>query len=176
MGLWDPQNRDLRRKLPPETMFSFGLLSPPLWWGGVNQRTIYICSDHICACRGVNSGLHDSPYIRKLSLDHDSGKKSRGCHSVFQKYSTLLVFTSVTHASPSLTASLAIIVPTRSPFFEISKSQKSEHATESALAVPISLSRSARLIKKRERLSWSLNCIPRKLGQPRTPYLPSYYL
>ena len=137
--------------------------------GGVNQRTIYICSDHICACRGVNSGRHDSPYIRKLSLDHDSGEKNRGCHSVFQKYSTLLVFTSVTHASPSLTASLAIIVPTRSPFFEISKSQKSEHATGSALAVPISLSRSARLIKKRERLSWSLNCIPRKLGQPRIP-------
>ena len=48
--------------------------------GGVNQRTIYICSDHICACRGVNSGRHDSPYIRKLSLDHDSGEKNRGCH------------------------------------------------------------------------------------------------
>ena len=30
LGLWDPQNRDLRRKLPPETMFSVGLLSPPL--------------------------------------------------------------------------------------------------------------------------------------------------
>ena len=70
----------------------------------------------------VNSGRHDSPYIRKLSLDHDSGGKNRGCQSVFQKYSTLLVFTSVTHTSPSLTASLAIIVPTRSPFFEISKS------------------------------------------------------
>ena len=26
--------------------------------------------------------------IRKLSLDHDSGEKNRGCHSVFQKYST----------------------------------------------------------------------------------------
>ena len=24
LGLWDPQNRDLRRKLPPETMFSVG--------------------------------------------------------------------------------------------------------------------------------------------------------
>ena len=24
LGLWDPQNRDLRRKLPPETKFSFG--------------------------------------------------------------------------------------------------------------------------------------------------------
>ena len=47
--------------------------------------------------------------------------------SSIKKYSTLLVFTSVTHTSPSLPASLAIIVPTRSPFFEISKSQKSEH-------------------------------------------------
>jgi hypothetical protein len=158
---------------PQKRFFRLADYHPPLWWGGVNQRTIYICSDHICACRGVNSGRHDSPYIRKLSLDHDSGEKNRGCHSVFQKYSTLLVFTSVTHASPSLTASLAIIVPTRSPFFEISKSQKSEHATGSALAVPISLSRSARLIKKRERLSWSLNCIPRKLGQPRTRHTRS---
>jgi hypothetical protein len=114
---------------PQKRCFRLADYHPPLWWGGVNQRTIYICSDHICACRGVNSGRHDSPYIRKLSLDHDSGEKNRGCHSVFQKYSTLLVFTSVTHASPSLTASLAIIVPTRSPFFEISKSQKSEHAT-----------------------------------------------
>ena len=39
----------------------------------------------------------------------------------------VLVLTSVTHMSPSLTASLAIIVPTRSPFFGFSKSQKSEH-------------------------------------------------
>ena len=31
--------------------------------------------------------------------------------------------------SPSLTASLAIIVPTRSQVFDISTSQKSEHAT-----------------------------------------------
>ena len=41
-----------------------------------------------------------------------------------EKYSTLLVFTSVNHTSPSPTASLARIVPTRSPFLEISKSQK----------------------------------------------------
>ena len=138
----------------------------------ISGQYIYVLTIYVHV-GGVNSGRHDSPYIRKLSLDHDSGKKSRGCHSVFQKYSTLLVFTSVTHASPSLTASLAIIVPTRSPFFEISKSQKSEHATGSALAVPISPSRSARLIKKRERLSWSLNCIPRKLGQPRTRHTRS---
>ena len=34
--LWDPQNRDLRRKLPQETKFSVGLLSPPSGWGGVS--------------------------------------------------------------------------------------------------------------------------------------------
>ena len=41
----------------------------------------------------------------------------------------------VPHVS-SLTASLAIIVPTRSPFFEISKSQKSEHVLGSGLSRP----------------------------------------
>ena len=37
LGLWDPQNRDLRRKPPPETKFSvvFGwLIITPLWVGG----------------------------------------------------------------------------------------------------------------------------------------------
>ena len=98
--------------------------------GQIYVLTIYV---HIGV---VNSGRHDSPHIRKSSLDHDSGGKNRGCQSVFQKYSTLLVFTSVTHTSPSLTASLAIIVPTRSPFFEISKSQKSEHDTLCVLSRP----------------------------------------
>ena len=46
------------------------------------------------------------------------------------------MFTSITHTSPSLTASLAIIVPTRSSFFEISKSQKSEHVLRSVLSRP----------------------------------------
>ena len=91
--------------------------------GQIYVLTIYV---HIGV---VNSGRHDSPHIRKSSLDHDSGGKNRGCQSVFQKYSTILVFTSVTHTSPSLTASLAIIVRTRSPFVEISISQKSGHAT-----------------------------------------------
>ena len=35
------------------------------------------------------------------AIDHDSGEKNRGCHSVFQKCSTSLVFTSVTHTSPA---------------------------------------------------------------------------
>ena len=48
-----------------------------------------------------------------------------------------LLFTSVTHASPSLTASLAILVPKRSrPFPEVSKSQKSEHDTGRGLSRP----------------------------------------
>ena len=108
----------------------------PLWGWGVLISGQNTYTYHICTCRGVKSGRHDSPYIRKLSLDHDSGGKNRGCQSVFQKYSTLLVFTSVTHTSPSLTASLAIIVPTRSPFFEISKSQKSEHDKICVLSRP----------------------------------------
>ena len=33
LGIGDPQNRDPRRKPPPETKFSVGLLSPPLDWG-----------------------------------------------------------------------------------------------------------------------------------------------
>ena len=42
-------------------------------------------------------------------------------------YSTLVIFTSVTHMSPSRTASLAILVPTRSPFFSrIQNLKKSE--------------------------------------------------
>ena len=39
-------------------------------------------------------------------------------------YSTLLVFSSVAHTFPSLTVRHAIIVPTRSPFPEFSKSAK----------------------------------------------------
>ena len=43
---------------------------------------------------------------------------------MFQIYSTLVVFTCVTHSSPSLTASLAILVSKRSPFYEISQNLK----------------------------------------------------
>ena len=45
----------------------------------------------------------------------------------------------ISHTNPGLQphiASLAIIVPTRSPFFEISKSQKSEHDTARVLSRP----------------------------------------
>ena len=108
----------------------------PLWGVGVLISGHNIYTYHICTCRGVNSGRHDSPYIRKLSLDHDSGGKNRGCQSYFQIYSTFVVFTSVTHVSPSRTASLAILVPTRSPFYEISKSQKSGHVLLRGLLRP----------------------------------------
>ena len=133
LGLWNPHEIVIyvENHPPPQTNLAVGLLSPHRRVAGINQRTIY--SMYIGV---MNSGRHDSPYIRKLSLDHDSGGKNRGCQSVFQKYSTLLVFTSVTHTSPSLTASLAIIVPTRSPFFEISKSQKSEHVLARGLSRP----------------------------------------
>ena len=36
LGLWGPQNRDLRRNPPPETKFLVGWLSPPSGWGGFN--------------------------------------------------------------------------------------------------------------------------------------------
>ena len=98
--------------------------------GQIQVLTIYV---HIGV---VNSGRHDSPHIRKSSLDHDSGGKNRGCQSYFQIYSTFVVFASVTHVSPSRTASLAIFVPTRSPFYEISKSQKSGHGTARVLSRP----------------------------------------
>ena len=41
--------------------------------GPIYVLTIYV---HIGV---VNSGRHDSPHIRKSSLDHDSGGKNRGC-------------------------------------------------------------------------------------------------
>eukprot|EP00964_Phaeocystis_antarctica_P051408 scaffold29987_cov47-Phaeocystis_antarctica.AAC.1 len=101
----------------------------PLWGGWVLiSENIYVLTIYV-HIGVVNSGRHHSPHIRKSSLDHDSGGKKRGCHSYFQIYFTFVVFTSVTHVSPSRTASLAIIVRTRSPFVEISISQKFGHAT-----------------------------------------------
>ena len=79
------------------------------------------------ATAAAATALHGAGYVALATLDI-------GHHA--QKYSTLLVFTSVTHTSLSLTASLAIIVPTRSPFFEISKSPKSEHVFPSVLSRP----------------------------------------
>ena len=106
----------------------------------------------------INSGRNSTLYIRKSSLDHDSGKTNRGCQSSFQRYSTLVVFTSVTHSSPSLTASLAILVPKRSPFYEISISQKSGHVLLRGLSRPHSPVPQISCIGfKTERLSWSLN-------------------
>ena len=88
----------------------------------------------ICTWRGDKQRMSLTiPYIYTeiVPLDHDSGEK-RECQSFFQIYSTLVVFTSVTHSSPSLTASLAILVPKRSPFYEISISQKKPSTTPAA--------------------------------------------
>ena len=56
----------------------------PLWgWGVVlisGQIDVLTIHVHIGV---VNSGCHDSPHIRKSSLDHDSGEKNRGCKSYF---------------------------------------------------------------------------------------------
>ena len=82
--------------------------------------TIYI---HIGV---VNSGRHDSPHIRKSSLDHDSGEKIGVSVSFSDIFHVSRLYQCNPHVS-SRTASLAIIVPTRPSFFEISKSQKSEH-------------------------------------------------
>jgi hypothetical protein len=51
------------------------------------------------------------PYIDGNRPSITVPAKNRGCQSLFQIYSTLLVFTSVTHTSPtpSLTASLATL-------------------------------------------------------------------
>ena len=56
----------------------------------------------------VNSGRHDSPYIPEIvPRSTIPAGKIGGVSQFFQKYSTLVVqvFTSVTHMSPSLTAS-----------------------------------------------------------------------
>ena len=42
--------------------------------------------------------LQERTDLSIILLTYDSGRKNRWCQSVFQKYSTLLVFTSVTHA------------------------------------------------------------------------------
>ena len=60
LGLWEPQNRDLRRKPPPETEFLVGCLSPPLGRGVlISGHNIY--TYHIYTYRGVNSGRHGPP-------------------------------------------------------------------------------------------------------------------
>ena len=51
----------------------------------------------------VKGGRHDSPHLRKSSLDHDS----------------LVVFTSVTHMSPSRTASVTHMSPLMSHTEEV---------------------------------------------------------
>ena len=55
----------------------------PLWgWGVLISGQIYVLTIYV-HIGVVNSGRHDSPHIRKSSLDHDSGEKNRGCNSYF---------------------------------------------------------------------------------------------
>ena len=114
MGLWDPQNRDLRA----------GVL--------------------ISGFRQKNRGRKSHVYI----------------------YSTLLVFSSVTHMPPSRTASLAILVHKRSQFSDISKSQKSEHDTRSGLSRPHSLVPQTMYWSQTESSKCSLE---NRLHEPRRP-------
>jgi hypothetical protein len=91
-----------------------------------------------------------------------------------QIYSTLVVFTNVTHSSPSLTASLAILVPKRSQFSEISTSKKSEHDTARVLSRPHSPVSQILYWSQTESSKWSLDCLSSQAGQPRSLFLSSY--
>ena len=55
---------------------------PPLWMKVLNNGQIYTptIDVHIGV---VNSGRHDSPHIRKSSLDHDSGGKIGGVRHMY---------------------------------------------------------------------------------------------
>ena len=56
----------------------------PLWgWGVLISGQIYVLTIdvHIGV---VKSGRHDSPHIRKSSLDHDSGEKIGGVSHIFR--------------------------------------------------------------------------------------------
>ena len=113
-------------------------------------------------CRGM-------PYIRKSSLDHDSGGKNRGCQSVFQKYSTLLVFTSVTHTSPSLTASLAIIVPVHAHHFSRFQNLKNPSTLPYPYCRDLTIACASAYIHWSQTEStskWSLNSLSSNLRHP----------
>jgi hypothetical protein len=56
------------------------------------------------------SRLCGAPRRRCLAPSSATLPFAGGCQSLFQIYSTLLVFTNVTHTSPNLTASLAILI------------------------------------------------------------------
>ena len=72
LGLRDPQNRDLRRKSPPETKTGWLIITPSGGGGVLISGQIYVLTIYVHIAV-VNSGIHDSPHIRKSSLDHDSG-------------------------------------------------------------------------------------------------------
>jgi hypothetical protein len=138
----------------------------------------HICTNHICTWRGDKQRTSQYPIyteiVPKSSLDHDSGEKNiGGCQSFFQICSTLFVFTSVAHSSPILTASLAILVPIRSQFSEISKSQKSERDTISGLTRPHSpVPLQTMCWSQTESSKCCASSLPRDEGQPRNDHIP----
>ena len=135
LGLWNPHEIVIyvENHPPPQTNLAVGLLSPHRRVAGINQRTIY--SMYIGV---MNSGRHDSPYIRKLSLDHDSGGEKRGCQPVFSEiFHVTHLYLCNPHVS-SLTASLAIIIPTPLTIFRDSQISKiREHDTARVLSRPL---------------------------------------
>jgi hypothetical protein len=138
----------------------------------------HICTNHICPRKGDKQRTSQYPIyteiVPKSSLDHDSGEKNiGGCQSFFQICSTLFVFTCVTHSSPILTASLAILVPKRSQFSEISKSQKSERDTISGLTRPHSpVPLQTMCWSQTESSKCCASSLPRDEGQPRNDHIP----
>ena len=92
--------------------------------------------------------------------------KIGGVNRCFQRYSTSVVFTSVTHSSPSLTASLAILVLNG---HHVPRFQKSGHVLGSGpLSRPHSPVPQILYWSQTERLSWSLDCLSSNLGRPST--------
>ena len=71
-GLWDCDSQGLSE--------ASEIVSLHLLWGGGCQLADTIDILTIYVHKGVvNSGRHDTPHIRKSSLDHDSGGKNSGC-------------------------------------------------------------------------------------------------
>ena len=113
---------DVRATLSPKPAGTLMLFTPsvsPYFW---NSRSVAALRSTVAALRvktatKAATDLHVAITIPAKKIGGD-------------------VFTSVTHTSPSRTASLAILIPTRSPFYGISKSQKSGHVLGSGLLRP----------------------------------------
>ena len=58
------------------------IITPSGGWGVLISGQIYVLTIYV-HIGVVNSGRHDSPHIRKSSLDHDSGGKKIGVSVTF---------------------------------------------------------------------------------------------